>query len=144
MPQRAVKDFKYINTQMIGMLSDRTKMIEEQVRAISPDLPMLHQDLPGSPSLYELLSPSRGVYAVPSRLVQENFKKYKDLIPTVDRDKAKAEMGAWIADYFDDAGYVNWETQSQVRHRQPSRSALHRDPSRDHTALTFALWSSAL
>jgi len=74
MPQRAVKDFKYINTQMIGMLSDRTKMIEEQ----------------------------------------ENFKKYKDLIPTVDRDKAKAEMGAWIADYFDDAGYVNWETQSQV------------------------------
>ena len=23
-------------------------------------------------------------------------------------------MGAWIADYFDDAGYLNWEQQSRV------------------------------
>jgi len=26
-----------------------------------------------------------------------------------DRDAAKAAMGAWIADYFDDAGYQDWE-----------------------------------
>ena len=45
---------------------------------------------------------------------QENFKKYQDVVPKVDRDKAKAEMGAWIADYFDDAGYLNWEQQSRV------------------------------
>jgi len=45
---------------------------------------------------------------------QENFKKYQDLVPKVDREHAKAEMGAWIADYFDDAGYQNWEQQSRV------------------------------
>merc|ERR1712196_513940 len=33
---------------------------------------------------------------------------------TVDRDKAKQEMGAWIADYFDDAGYIGWEKQCQA------------------------------
>jgi len=32
----------------------------------------------------------------------------------VDKAKAKQEMGAWIADYFDDAGYLNWDTQSQM------------------------------
>ena len=31
-----------------------------------------------------------------------------------DRNKAKLEMGAWIADYLDDAGYLHWETQSQI------------------------------
>ena len=30
----------------------------------------------------------------------------------VDREKAKQEMGAWLADYLDDAGYIDWETQS--------------------------------
>ena len=45
---------------------------------------------------------------------QKNFKKYQDVVPKVDREKAKAEMGAWIADYFDDAGYLNWEQQSRV------------------------------
>ena len=45
---------------------------------------------------------------------QKDFKQYKDMIPVPDREKAKQEMGAWIADYFDDAGYVNWEVQSQV------------------------------
>jgi len=42
---------------------------------------------------------------------QENFKKFQELMPKVDRDKAKSEMGTWIADYFDDAGYAHWETQ---------------------------------
>ena len=28
---------------------------------------------------------------------------------TFDRDAAKNEMGSWIADYFDDAGYRDWE-----------------------------------
>merc|ERR1711988_1013890 len=42
---------------------------------------------------------------------QENFKKMMDLIPKPDREKAKLEMGAWIADYFDDAGYQGWEMQ---------------------------------
>jgi len=45
---------------------------------------------------------------------QANFKKYENLLPTVDRDKAKELMGSWMADYLDDAGYGNWETQCQV------------------------------
>mmetsp|Transcript_90868 Transcript_90868/g.266048 ORF Transcript_90868/g.266048 Transcript_90868/m.266048 type:complete len:678 (-) Transcript_90868:316-2349(-) len=45
---------------------------------------------------------------------QENYKKFMDQMPQVDREKAKAEMGAWIADYLDDAGYVGWETQCQM------------------------------
>ena len=36
---------------------------------------------------------------------QKDFKQYKDMIPVPDREKAKQEMGAWIADYFDD-GYA--------------------------------------
>ena len=23
-------------------------------------------------------------------------------------------MGAWLADYFDDAGYITWETQASI------------------------------
>lgn len=45
---------------------------------------------------------------------QQNFAKFMDMMPKTDRDKVKHEMGAWIADYFDDAGYVNWETQCQI------------------------------
>merc|ERR1719379_2716232 len=50
------------------------------------------------------------------RLIQEreNFKKFNELVPPVDRDAAKQEMGTWIANYFDDAGYVNWETQTTM------------------------------
>ena len=36
------------------------------------------------------------------------------LMPKIDRDQAKAEMGAWIADYFDDAGYQDWEKMSTL------------------------------
>ena len=32
----------------------------------------------------------------------------------VDREKAKEEMGTWLADYFDDAGYMDWETQAPM------------------------------
>ena len=35
-------------------------------------------------------------------------------MPKIDRDQAKAEMGAWIADYFDDAGYQDWEKMSTL------------------------------
>merc|ERR1712146_797382 len=45
---------------------------------------------------------------------QALYKQFQDMLPKVDRDKAKLEMGAWIADYFDDAGYTNWETQCQM------------------------------
>jgi hypothetical protein len=48
------------------------------------------------------------------RKEQENFVKFKDLMPKMDRDLAKGEMGTWIADYFDDAGYFGWETQSTM------------------------------
>jgi len=37
-----------------------------------------------------------------------------DLMPRPDREKAKSEMGAWIASYFDDAGYLHWETQTPI------------------------------
>lgn len=49
------------------------------------------------------------------QLMKDNMAKYKkqnDLIPPVSRDEAKEQMGSWIADYMDDAGYENWETQS--------------------------------
>jgi MFS family permease len=39
----------------------------------------------------------------------ENSNDMKEL-----RNKAKKEMGEWIADYFDDAGYQNWETYAQL------------------------------
>jgi len=45
---------------------------------------------------------------------QKKYKLYKGTMPKVDRDMAKAEMGAWLADYFDDAGYDNWESQCQL------------------------------
>lgn len=45
---------------------------------------------------------------------QEMYKAYHEMMPTPNRDAAKLEMGSWIADYLDDAGYVNWETQTQV------------------------------
>lgn len=45
---------------------------------------------------------------------QERYRKQIDLTPVVSRDHAKQEMGAWIADYFDDAGYDQWETQGQM------------------------------
>ncbi|CAE7584861.1 unnamed protein product [Symbiodinium natans] len=32
----------------------------------------------------------------------------------VDRERAQKEMGAWLADYLDDAGYISWETQSSI------------------------------
>merc|ERR1712032_575427 len=48
------------------------------------------------------------------RAAQAEITKGQDSMPEVDREKAKEEMGAWIADYFDDAGYLNWETQCGI------------------------------
>lgn len=45
---------------------------------------------------------------------QQTFKMYQDMVQKPDRELAKHQMGAWIADYLDDAGYINWETQTQV------------------------------
>ncbi|CAJ1377894.1 unnamed protein product [Effrenium voratum] len=47
-------------------------------------------------------------------LVQEQKKEMAILATQggVDREQAKKEMGAWMADYFDDAGYIDWETQA--------------------------------
>lgn len=72
--ERAVKDFEYLNNNMIAMLTSRELMMKEQ----------------------------------------ENFAKYQEMLPKFDRDQAKQEMGTWIADYFDDAGYENWETQTTI------------------------------
>ena len=44
--------------------------------------------------------------------MQEMMKQYGDMMPKVERGKAKDEMGSWIADYFDDAGYQDWEKAS--------------------------------
>merc|ERR1711988_1941308 len=46
--------------------------------------------------------------------MQKMMKQWEDMTPKVDREKAKQEMGAWIADYFDDAGYINWEKQAPI------------------------------
>merc|ERR1719262_810408 len=35
---------------------------------------------------------------------QEIFKSMLEMMPQVDREQAKNEMGSWIANYFDDAG----------------------------------------
>jgi len=42
---------------------------------------------------------------------QKMFGQFLEMTPKVDREQAKKEMGAWIADYFDDAGYIGWEQQ---------------------------------
>jgi len=44
---------------------------------------------------------------------QKMFVQYLEMTPKIDREKAKYEMGSWIADYFDDAGYVDWDQNSQ-------------------------------
>ena len=46
--------------------------------------------------------------------VQKMQSQKEELMGKVDRDKAKAEMGAWIADYFDDAGYQDWEKMAPI------------------------------
>jgi len=46
--------------------------------------------------------------------MQKMMKTWEEMTPKVDREKAKQEMGAWIADYFDDAGYINWEKQAPI------------------------------
>jgi len=45
---------------------------------------------------------------------QKNYKVAQEMMPKVDRDRAKAEMGSWIADYFDDAGYEGWDSQTTI------------------------------
>ena len=45
---------------------------------------------------------------------QKAFVEFMDKVPQPDRNKAKLEMGSWLADYFDDAGYVNWEGQAPI------------------------------
>lgn len=46
-----------------------------------------------------------------SRAMMTELQKAEgeDKMDKAARDKAKAEMGAWIADYFDDAGYKDWD-----------------------------------
>jgi len=44
----------------------------------------------------------------------EYFKKLEAALPKADRDVAKSEMGAWVADYFDDAGYIQWERNCKL------------------------------
>jgi len=46
--------------------------------------------------------------------MQKMQSQMEEIMPKVDRDKAKAEMGSWIADYFDDAGYKDWEKMAPV------------------------------
>ena len=45
---------------------------------------------------------------------QKAFVEFMDKVPQPDRNKAKLEMGSWLADYFDDAGYVNWEVRAPI------------------------------
>jgi len=44
----------------------------------------------------------------------EYLKKYDAVTPKLDRNIAKADMGAWLADYLDDAGYIQWERNSKL------------------------------
>merc|ERR1712023_30897 len=72
--ERAVGNFKYVQKEMLKMLTDRDEMLKQQ----------------------------------------QMHKMYSELMPKVDRDTAKQQMGAWIADYFDDAGYTDWEKDSTM------------------------------
>merc|ERR1712232_608948 len=46
-------------------------------------------------------------------MIQEQavMKQLREFMPQRDLEQAKDEMGRWIADYFDDAGYVDWDSQ---------------------------------
>ena len=49
-------------------------------------------------------------YAHSGALPQKAFKELKESeARKVKRDRARAEMGAWLSDYLDDAGYDLWE-----------------------------------
>jgi len=45
---------------------------------------------------------------------QQSFQKFEAHINKSDREKAQAELGAWISQYFDDAGYPHWEKNSKI------------------------------
>jgi hypothetical protein len=105
---RAAKDFKYLNQNLIPILTNRDLMVQEQ----------------------------------------ENMKKMLDLMPAVDRETAKEEMGAWIANYFDDAGYVHWETQctiykSMLMNAFPPIDALD-DLKPDYATMPLEQWEENL
>jgi len=79
---------------------------------------------------------------------QENFKTYQDLMPKLDREQAKDEMGSWIANYFDDAGYINWETQctifkSMLMNAFPPIDALDENKP-DYATMSLEKWEENL
>jgi hypothetical protein len=79
---------------------------------------------------------------------QEEFRKFNDLVPKVNRDTAKAEMGSWIANYFDDAGYTNWETQctmykTMLMNAFPPIDSLN-DAKPDWSMMPLELWEKNL
>jgi len=70
---RSLGDFNFFKMELQTLLTDRTKMVEQQ-----------------------------------------KMQAAMDKAPRPDRDAAKLEMGAWIADYLDDAGYQDWEKMAPL------------------------------
>mmetsp|Transcript_10999 Transcript_10999/g.25129 ORF Transcript_10999/g.25129 Transcript_10999/m.25129 type:complete len:685 (-) Transcript_10999:142-2196(-) len=83
--------------------TERPKLYDLQARA-SKDFKYFSQTLVRMLSNREVLLKER-----------EAMKVFDKMAMTGDdREKAKREMGAWLAEYFDDAGYINWENQAPI------------------------------
>ncbi|CAE7194334.1 unnamed protein product [Symbiodinium sp. KB8] len=81
---------------------DRPKLPEHQARAVK-DFEYYSQSFVRLLSNRELLAKEKKEMAL-----------YAVATGAVDRDRAKTEMGAWLADYLDDAGYIGWEMHASI------------------------------
>ncbi|CAE7460779.1 unnamed protein product [Symbiodinium sp. CCMP2592] len=81
---------------------DRPKLPEHQARAVK-DFEYYSQAFVRLLSNRELLAKEKKEMAL-----------WATASSGVDRDRAKNEMGAWLADYLDDAGYIGWEMHASI------------------------------
>ncbi|CAE7290263.1 unnamed protein product, partial [Symbiodinium microadriaticum] len=81
---------------------DRPKLPDHQARAVK-DFEYYSQTFVRLLSNRELLAKEKKEMAL-----------FAAATSGVDRDRAKNEMGAWLADYLDDAGYIGWEMHASI------------------------------
>ncbi|OLP94388.1 hypothetical protein AK812_SmicGene23585 [Symbiodinium microadriaticum] len=94
---------------------DRPKLPEHQARAVK-DFEYYSQSF----VRLTMVFPGFGLFWIRGSGIGSNPEEKKEMAlyavatGAVDRDRAKTEMGAWLADYLDDAGYIGWEMHASI------------------------------
>jgi len=102
--QKFLEKGKPVKTITWGKYEEERERLPDLQKRILPDFTYITQ------SVTRLLTDRKALLEA-----QEEEKKLKEASPApADDSVLKAEMGAWIADYFDDAGYGDWRTYPQV------------------------------